>query len=93
MSWICKFLGDHKPLRSGEHHRVRNGDWDPVYEKMNNHHFERYTTCVRCETEISYARWFNWWGDKARIEDLGREWLEKEDADKVESTVFSRRTE
>jgi len=63
MNWICKFLGDHKPNRDKEHYRERHGEIDD--HGHWDHHFERYTTCVRCEKEIIYVRFFNFWRTKA----------------------------
>lgn len=89
MSWICKFL-EHKPDRDSNHYRERTPNW--AYPMHNiaarsdwneENHFENYSTCVRCKTEISYVRWFNWWGDKDRVTDVGRVWLDTADADKI----------
>ncbi len=89
MNWICNLI-EHKPNREDEHYRERMPNY-PFPEKNialrvewnKEFHYERYTTCTRCDTEISYVRWFNWWGDKDRVTDVGRDWLEKEDADRI----------
>lgn len=89
MRWFCKFL-EHKPDRDGEHHRERIPNWPyPMHDIAaradwdKELHFENYTTCIRCKEEISYVRWFNWWGDKKRVEDIGREWCDLSDKVKI----------
>jgi len=92
MSWMCKFF-EHKPNRETmesrelmpdwpfpEHNIAARVDWEADY------HHERYTTCVRCGEEISYMRFFNWYGNRARVEATGRLWLERKDATSVRDT-------
>ena len=73
---MCKFLGTHKPDPAVTRYRERQDSDNPPFHE--NYHFEQYSTCSRCGEEISYARFFNWWGSKARFIDNNiREWLEE----------------
>ena len=89
--WKCRWF-DHTPNHTTMERRERMPDWP--YPGLNTaacvdwnreHHYERYTTCLVCDKEITYVRWFNFWGTKTRLVDRNiREWLDREDADKVE---------
>ncbi len=76
MSWICKLLGNHKPDDAVTEYRKRDDSDNPPF--YSNYHYEQYSTCVRCGEEISYVRFFNFWGTKDRL-DKGnfREWLDE----------------
>jgi len=64
-----------------EHNIAARVDWN------NEHHYERYTTCVRCGKEITYVRFFNFWRTKADLVERNlREWLDAEDATKIRDT-------
>ena len=91
MSWTCKLLGSHKPDPKTLMYReiepdfpcpepmdIRRFDWDRA------RHYERYAKCIRCDEDISYARFFDFWGEKARFVDNNiRKWVEEKDADKI----------
>jgi len=79
MRWICKFIGNHKPDAAKTKYRERTDTDNPPFHE--NYHFEQYSTCSRCSEEISYARYFGWWGSKDRITELGREWLEESESE------------
>ena len=88
--WVCKIAGTHKPDPATLMYRETDpgfpcpnpGDYRRI-EWDREHHHERYAKCIRCDDEISYARWFDWWGEKARFKGV-REWLDAKDADKIE---------
>lgn len=93
MSWMCRCFG-HKPNRETLESRERMPDW-PYPEKNiaarvdweADYHYERYTTCMRCNEELTYVRFFDVWKTKPELaERIGREWLNREDA-KVRDTV------
>jgi hypothetical protein len=78
MNRWCNFWG-HKPNRDAEVYRERRGT-DSI---ERDHHFERYTTCKRCNEEVSYIRYIDVWMDRARTEKYGREWLTEENAERI----------
>ena len=90
--WVCKMAGTHKPDPATLMYRERDPGWpcpDPrTIARLDwdrEHYYERHAKCIRCDVDISYARFFDWWGEKARFVDNNiREWLDEKDADKIE---------
>ena len=91
--WKCNVF-DHKPNRDAVESRERMPDWPFPEENIaarvdwkHEYHYERYTTCMRCDEEITYVRFFNIWRTKAELIDRNlREWLDREDATNVRDT-------
>ena len=89
--WVCKLLGSHKPDPKTLMYRERDPGWPcpepntlPRFDWDREHYYERHAKCIRCDEEISYARFFDFWGEKARFVDNNiREWLDEEDATSI----------
>lgn len=90
---MCKYL-EHKPNHETIESRECMPDW-PFPEKNiaarvdwdHEYHYERYTTCTRCDEEITYVRFFNFWSTKVNLAERNlREWLDREDATKIRET-------